>query len=124
MIYFTEEHEWLRKEANVFQVGITDYAQGELGDVVFIDLPEPGTELSKGDSILSVESVKAVSDVYMPETGKVLAVNDALNDSPQLVNESPLSEGWLVAIEVSDESELANLMDQNAYDSFVGELAK
>jgi len=124
MIFFTEEHEWIREESGKFQIGITDYAQTELGDVVFIDLPEVGTELSKGESILTVESVKAVSDVYMPVDGKIIAVNETLNDSPELVNESPLSQGWFVLVEVNNKDDLSTLMTQEAYDSFVGGVSK
>jgi len=121
---FTKDHEWIKEIDGQFRVGITDYAQTELGDVVFVDLPEAGAELGQGDTALNVESVKAVSDVYAPVAGKVTAVNDALNDSPQLVNESPLEDGWLVAMEISDASELDGLMDEAAYAEFVAELSK
>ena len=121
---FTKDHEWIKEVDGQFRVGITDYAQTELGDVVFVDLPEAGAELGQGDTALNVESVKAVSDVYAPVAGKVTAVNDSLNDSPQLVNESPLEDGWLVAMEISDASQLDGLMDEAAYAKFVAELSK
>ena len=124
MIKFTKDHEWIKEVNGEYVVGITDYAQTELGDVVFVDLPSAGAELGQGDTALNVESVKAVSDVYAPVAGKVTAVNEELNDSPQLVNESPLENGWLVKMEISDASQLDSLMDENAYSAYVEELSK
>ncbi len=124
VIKFTKDHEWIKEVNGEYVVGITDYAQTELGDVVFVDLPAAGAELGQGDTALNVESVKAVSDVYAPVAGKVTAVNEELNDSPQLVNESPLENGWLVKMEISEASQLESLMDETAYSAYVEELSK
>ena len=96
---FTKEHEWAREEGDRFVVGITDYAQDQLGDVVFVGLPEPGTEVEAGQPLGEVESTKSVSDVYSPVSGKVVATNDRLEEAPEMVNADPYGEGWLVAIE-------------------------
>ncbi len=121
--FFTEEHEWLfLEEGNKVRVGISDYAQSELGDVVFVDAVEVGTELSAGDSVASLESVKAVSDVYVPVDGTVIEVNEALVDSPQLINEEPESGGWIAVIEIKDKASLESLMKKEQYDSFVDEV--
>ncbi|WP_207537729.1 glycine cleavage system protein GcvH [Sabulicella rubraurantiaca] len=119
---FTKDHEWLRIEGDAATVGITDHAQNALGDVVFVDLPEPGREVQAGEAIAVVESVKAASDVYAPITGKIVEVNAALVDNPGLVNQAPTGEGWFFRI--APEGELPDdLMDADAYASHVESLA-
>ncbi|UOR16582.1 glycine cleavage system protein GcvH [Qipengyuania aquimaris] len=116
--YFTDEHEWIDLEGDTATVGITDYAQGQLGDIVFVDLPEVGTMVEKGKDAAVVESVKAASDVYAPLSGEVVEVNDSLEDDPALVNSSPEEDGWFFKMTVSDKSEMEGLMDDKAYKSF------
>jgi glycine cleavage system H protein len=118
--YFTDDHEWIRVENGVATVGITDYAQEQLGDLVFIELPETGRTLSKGDAAVVVESVKAASDVYAPADGEVTDVNDKLSSEPALVNAAPSGDGWLWKMKLSDESQLSGLMDETAYKKLVG----
>lgn len=113
--YFTEDHEWIHVEGETATVGITDYAQDQLGDLVFVELPEVGKSLSKGDTAVVVESVKAASDVYAPVDGEVTEVNEALVSDPSLVNSAPMGDGWLWKMKLSDESQLGNLMDEDAY---------
>ena len=120
--YFTDEHEWIDVEGENATVGITDYAQEQLGDIVFVELPEVGTELDKGGDAAVVESVKAASDVYAPITGEVTEANGALEDDPSLVNTSPEEEGWFFRLSISDSSELSGLMDEKAYKAFVDSL--
>ena len=112
---FNLAHEYCKVDGNVGTVGITDFAQAALGDIVFVDLPEPGDEFEAKDSFGSVESVKAASDVYSPISGKVLEVNEVLTDEPGVVNASPEDDGWFVKIEVKDESELGELMNADQY---------
>ena len=116
---FTQDHEWIRVDGDVGAVGITDYAQGQLGDVVFVELPELGRQVAQGDEVAVVESVKAASEVYAPISGEVVAANDALADQPALVNQAPLGDGWFFKLRLSDPAELDGLMDQVAYDAFV-----
>ena len=116
--YFTDEHEWIDLEGDTATVGITDYAQGQLGDIVFVELPSVGTMLEKGKDAAVVESVKAASDVYAPINGEVTEANGALEDDPALVNSSPEENGWFFRMTVSDKSQLEGLMDQAAYKSF------
>ena len=118
---YTEEHEWVRVEGDTARVGITDYAQSELGDIVFVELPEVGTELRQGSPFGTIEAVKTVSDLYAPVSGTVVEVNGELADSPELVNESPYEDGWMVKLKMSDTSELGGLMDADAYAAHVGE---
>lgn len=118
--YFTEDHEWIRVEGGVATVGITDYAQEQLGDLVFVELPEVGKALSKGDPAVVVESVKAASDVYAPVDGEVIAVNDTLSSDPALVNSAATGDGWLWKMTLSDESQLEGLMDEAGYKSMIG----
>ncbi len=120
--YFTEDHEWIDVDGDVGTVGISDYAQGALGDIVFVDVPEEGRELSKGDEAAVVESVKAASDVYAPVSGTVIEGNAQLADEPALVNTDPEGEGWFFKITLSDASELDGLMDEAAYAAFVAKL--
>lgn len=118
---YTEDHEWIKVEGNTGTIGVTDYAQGELGDVVFVDIPEDLEELTKGDSFGTIEAVKTVSDLFAPCDGKVVEVNTALADDPQKVNSNPYGEGWLVKIELSDSSQLDSLLDAESYKSQIGE---
>ena len=121
---YTKDHEWAKEEAEGIKVGISDYAQIELGDVVFVELPEVGTEVSAGSAFANVESVKAVSDIYAPVDGKIVAINEALNDAPELVNESPFEGAWMVVIEPSDKSQLDALMSAEDYQSYIDEVSK
>ena len=120
--YFTKDHEWIEIEGETATVGITDYAQGQLGDITFVELPAEGATLGKGDSVSVVDSVKAASDVYSPVGGTVSTVNTALSDSPELVNTAAESAGWLWQMTLSDASELTSLMDETAYRAFVDSL--
>ena len=120
--YFTDEHEWIDVEGETATVGITDYTQKQLGDIVFVELPSVGTMLDKGGDAAVVESVKAASDVYSPITGEVTEANGALEDDPALVNSSPEEDGWFFRLSISDSSELKGLMDENAYKAFVDSL--
>jgi glycine cleavage system H protein len=121
-VYFTRDHEWIDVTGDSGTVGITDYAQGQLGDITFVELPETGQSLSKGDTACVVDSVKAASDVYSPVGGEVTGRNAALEDEPELVNSDAEKAGWLFRLTLSDESELAGLMDRAAYDAFVAGL--
>lgn len=116
-LFYTEEHEYLKptKEVGVYVVGITDYAQGELGDVVFVELPEPGEKFGRMDTFGTIEAVKAVSDLYCPVSAEVLAVNGALDADPALVNSDPYGEGWMLRIQVKDERELQELLTPEEY---------
>ncbi|PLX98645.1 MAG: glycine cleavage system protein H [Desulfuromonas sp.] len=118
---YTEEHEWLSIEDDVVTVGITDFAQDALGDVVFVELPEEGVSVECGKSFGVVESVKAVSDIYAPVSGEVVEVNDELPDTPELVNASPYEDGWMIKIKLTDSSELDGLLDAEGYQAFVEE---
>ena len=120
--YFTDEHEWIDVEGESATVGITDYAQEQLGDIVFVELPSVGTLLDKGGDAAVVESVKAASDVYAPITGEVMEANAALEDGPALVNPSPEEDGWFFRLSISDSSELKGLMDEAGYRAFVDSL--
>ena len=112
---YSTDHEWLSRDGSRARVGITDYAQDALGDVVFVQLPNVGDSVSAGDTFGEVESTKSVSDIYAPVSGTVVAVNDALSDSPQLVNEDPYGEGWICEIEIADQSQYGELLDAVAY---------
>jgi glycine cleavage system H protein len=120
--YFTEDHEWIDVDGDVGTVGITEYAQEQLGDIVFVEVPEEGKTVSKGDEAAVVESVKAASDVYSPVSGSVVEGNEALGDAPGLVNEDPEGDGWFFKITLSDPSELEGLMDESKYQAFVAKL--
>jgi glycine cleavage system H protein len=117
-VYYTKEHEWIRVEGDTATVGITDFAQGQLGDVVFVELPEAGAQVSQGGEAAVVESVKAASDVYAPVSGEVVEANQALVDDSSLVNSDPEGEGWFFRVRLSDSSQLEGLMDGDAYKSF------
>jgi glycine cleavage system H protein len=120
--YFTEDHEWVDVDGDVGTVGISEYAQSQLGDIVFVDVPEEGKALTKGDEAAVVESVKAASDVYSPVSGTVIEGNPALTETPGLVNEEPESDGWFFKLTLSDPEELSGLMDEIAYAAFVEKL--
>jgi len=112
---YTDTHEWLKLEGNNAIVGITDHAQEELTDIVFVELPETGKKIEKGDELCVVESVKSVSEIYAPVSGEIVKVNEELEDSPELVNDKPYDEGWLVEIKVSDKKEIDELLDPEDY---------
>ncbi len=120
--YFTDEHEWIDVSGDIATVGITDYAQEQLGDIVFVELPEEGKSFTKGDDAAVVESVKAASDVYAPISGEVVEANGALEDEPALVNSDAEEDGWFFKLRVTDPSELDELMDERAYKEFVANL--
>lgn len=118
---YTKDHEWISVKDNIGTIGVTDYAQGELGDVVFVDFGASKTEFKKGESFCTIEAVKTVSDVYAPVSGKVIEFNKSLNDSPEKINSSPYDEGWIIKIELTNKSELENLLDVNAYKELIGQ---
>ena len=118
---YTKEHEWVRLKGNIATIGITDWAQDQLGDIVFVELPEEGENVEKSDTFGVVESTKSVNDVYVPLSGKVVEVNDPLLDSPEIINEDCYNEGWMVRIEMSDKSELDDLMNAEEYEAFIKE---
>lgn len=122
MLKYTEDHEWIRVDGDVGTVGISDYAQNALGDVVFVELPETGQSLNKGDEAAVVESVKAASEVYSPVSGEVSESNAALEDDPSLVNSSAEADGWFFKIRLSNADELTGLMDEEAYKAYVAGL--
>jgi glycine cleavage system H protein len=117
-VYYTEEHEWIRVEGDEATVGITDFAQGQLGDIVFVELPEAGRQVTKGGEAAVVESVKAASDVYAPVDGEIVEPNPALGDDPSLVNSDPEGEGWFFRLRLTHPSQLDGLMDSDAYKAF------
>ncbi|HET7274690.1 MAG TPA: glycine cleavage system protein GcvH [Longimicrobiaceae bacterium] len=121
-LQYTEEHEYIMRtdEENVVVIGITDYAQGELGDIVFIELPKPGDSFSKMDVFGTIEAVKAVSELFSPLTGEVVEVNDALDADPSLVNSDPYGDGWMVKLRISDADEMDGLMDASEYEGHIG----
>ena len=116
---YTNEHEWVRVEGDIATVGITDYAQHELGDVVYVELPKLGTKLNAGQSFGTVESVKAVSDIYAPVSGEVAEVNSALAETPETINKDPHGKAWLIKLKLANSSELAKLMNAAAYEAFL-----
>lgn len=121
---YTKDHEWIKVEGSIGTIGITDYAQQELGDVVFVELPKVGVQLKPGESFGTVESVKAVSEIFSPVTGEVTEINSALSDKPEKVNQDPHGSAWLVKIRLADPSEVSALMDASAYEAYVAEKAK
>lgn len=112
---YTKDHEWIRLNGTKAYVGITDFAQGELGDIVFVEIETVGSHLEKGSTFGTIEAVKTVSDLFIPVSGKVLSVNQKINDSPDLINKDPYGEGWLIEMEVDDPAQLQELMDASAY---------
>ncbi len=119
---YTEDHEWVLIEGDTASIGISDYAQEQLGDVVYVELPEEGAEFAEGAQVATVESVKAASEIYAPVAGEVVEVNGALDDDPSLVNSAPLGDGWFFKIKVADAAAVAKLMDENAYKEYVESL--
>lgn len=120
---YTRTHEWARIEGDVATVGVTDYAQSELGDITYLELPQPGTQVKQGEPMGVIESVKAASDIYSPVSGEVIEANQGVVEAPEKVNQSPYGEAWLVKIRLSDPSEVENLMDAAAYEQFLVEEA-
>jgi len=118
---YSEEHEWATVDENVATIGITDYAQEQLGDIVYVELPETATEVTKGDKFGVVESVKAVSDLYSPVTGTVVTVNTGLPNTPETINEEPYGDGWMIRVEMSNPEELDDLMTAAEYEKFIEE---
>ncbi len=116
---YTKDHEWIRVEGNVGVIGITEYAQGELGDIVFVELPSVGKKIEAGQSFGTVEAVKAVSDLYSPVTGEVTAVNKEIQDSPELVNKEPYERGWMIKIQLANADEVQHLLDAEAYKKLI-----
>ena len=116
---YSKDHEWIRLSGSIARVGITDYAQDALGDVVFVQLPESGIKVSAGQSCSEVESTKSVSDIYVPVSGSITNINNLLSDSPNLINTDPYGDGWIMEIEVSDLTSVAELLDASAYRQFI-----
>ncbi|MBX6394959.1 MAG: glycine cleavage system protein GcvH [Alicyclobacillaceae bacterium] len=116
---YSKEHEWVRVDGNRAVIGITDFAQSELGDIVFVELPSVGDEVRAGQTFGTVESVKTVSDLYAPVSGKVVEVNEALGDAPEKVNQDPYGEGWMIVVEMSDPGELDHLLDADGYQAHI-----
>ncbi len=112
---YTQEHEWVQMEGDVGTIGVTDFAANELGDVVFVELPEVGAEFSQGDTVGTIESVKAVADLFLPVSGEIVAINEAVVDGPELVNTEAMDDGWLLKVKLTDPSEVDALMDADAY---------
>jgi len=121
---YSREHEWVRVEDDTAYIGISSYAQDALGDIVFLELPEVGDEFEKGDVLGVVESVKAVSDLYAPVTGEIVQVNEPLVDSPETINDDPYDDGWIVAMKFTDGEELDELLDADAYEKYIKEIAE
>jgi len=120
-LVYTKEDEWVRREDDAVVIGVTDFAQSQLGDIVFVELPEPGAATESGVPFGTIESVKAVSDLFAPLTGEVVAINEALEDQPELVNDACYGDGWLIKLRLTDDAELEGLMDAAAYRASVGE---
>jgi glycine cleavage system H protein len=118
---YTKDHEWARLEGDVAVVGITDYAQDKLGSIVFVELPSPGTSIKKGQTVVTVDSVKAVAEVYSPLSGEVKEANEPLKDTPEVINQDPYGQGWMVKIKISAPAELDGLLTPEAYEAFVAE---
>jgi glycine cleavage system H protein len=116
---FTSEHEWVRVDEDLIVIGITDYAQDALGEIVYIELPNEGDDITKGDTFGGIESTKSVSELYSPVSGEVVEVNEALLNSPEIINEDPYNEGWLIKVRVGDKEELEDLMDSEEYSEFI-----
>jgi glycine cleavage system H protein len=121
---YTDEHEWVRVEGDVATVGITDYAQHELGDVVYVELPKVGAKLTAGQSLGTVESVKAVSDIYAPVSGEVTEVNSSLADAPETINKDPHGKAWLIKLKLANAGEVSKLMNASAYEAFISDKQK
>jgi glycine cleavage system H protein len=120
---YTKEHEWVRVDGDSATIGITDFAQDQLGEVVYVDLPSVGDQATAGDTFGEIESVKSVSELFAPVSGEVTKVNEALDDAPETVNEDPYGDGWMITVKLSDTSELDGLLDASAYEAFIAEEA-
>jgi glycine cleavage system H protein len=120
-VKYTNDHEWVRVEGNIGIIGVTDYAQGELGDVVFLDIDSDLKEITKGNSIGTIEAVKTVSDILAPFSGKIIEINKTLSDSPELVNSDPYGEGWMIKAEIANPSEINDLLDAASYKALIGQ---
>ncbi|MFT4795754.1 MAG: glycine cleavage system H protein [Paracoccaceae bacterium] len=120
MLKFTDDHEWLKLEGDILTVGITEHASAQLGDVVFVELPEEGTDVDAGDDVVTIESVKAASDISAPVTGEIIEINHAIAATPAMVNEDPMGEGWFFKMKIEDASQLDEFMDEAAYKDLVG----
>ena len=121
-LHYSEDHEWVNVVGDTAKIGISDYAQDQLGDIVFVELPNVGDSFQKGDEFGTVESVKAVSELYIPISGEVTAINNALEDSPELVNTQPYDDGWMIAVKIADPSELDALMSKDDYYKMIKEM--
>ena len=119
-LLYTDQHEWVLLEEDIATVGITDYAQSELGDIVFLELPSVGSKVVSGEAFGSIEAVKAVSDMFAPMSGEVVEVNDTLSETPELVNQSPYDKGWMIRVRISDESEQESLLTPEGYKALIG----
>lgn len=119
-VKYTKDHEWIRVEGDFGWVGITDYAQGELGDVVFVELPKVGTKIVKGKSFGTIEAVKAVSDLFAPVAGEVVELNKVIQDTPEVVNKDPYGEGWMVKVKIAEKGDLSSLLDADGYKKLTG----
>ena len=118
---YSSDHEWVKVDGDVVYIGVSDFAQSQLGDVVFVEIPDEGREIKAGETFSVIESVKAVSDIIAPVSGKIVKVNDALGDTPELINQDPYGDAWIVAVELSDVSELDALLDGDAYEKLTAE---
>ena len=118
---YSNDHEWVKVDGDVAYIGVSDFAQAQLGDIVFVEIPDEGREIKAGETFSVIESVKAVSDIIAPVSGKIVKVNDALGDTPEVINQDPYGEGWIVAVELSDTSELDELLDDSAYEKLTAE---
>ena len=118
-LLYTSDHEWVSVVGNVATIGITDFAQGELGDIVFVEFPELSSTVEKGQSAGSIEAVKTVADLYMPISGTVIAVNENLDDNPEAVNDTPYGDGWMVKVEIANQDEISDLLTATAYDDLI-----
>ncbi len=118
---FTKDHEWIKVEGDVATIGITDYAADALGELVYVELPKVGKTYAKGDAFAVVESSKSASDVYIPASGEIVAINESLNSTPELVNNSSFKDGWIAKVKLSNQSEIADAMDENAYKKYLAE---
>ncbi len=118
-LLYTDEHEWVKIDGNFATIGITDFAQGELGDIVFIEYPELNSSYNKGESIGTIEAVKTVADIYMPLSGMIVELNEVLNDNPDIVNSNPFDEGWMLKLQISNMDENLNLMNAEKYKTFI-----
>ena len=118
-LLFTKEHEWLDIDGDEAQVGITDFAQGELGDIIFVELPEIGDSFNKDDVFGTIEAVKTVADLFMPVSGEIISINNIIEENPEMINSNPLDDGWIIKIKITDKSEIDTLLDHNKYNELI-----